>query len=593
MAGVSRRGSERSRSATAVRSPPRTAQEKAKMIVPAAPANGTPQRPAAFRNSLRFRLGVTLAGAIAGAAAVFAIFIIVHSRGEILAQSITQNQQIAEVIRRSARYAMLQNHREQVAQIIEAVSRTRGIEKIRIFDKEGQIITSTLPREIGTRVNKSAEACYLCHAEGRPLQQLPGAERHRIYRTPDGHRILGTIDVIRNEPACSTATCHAHPAAVTVLGVLDISYSLDTFDARERGDILAVAGITAALAIVIFLASTLLTSRFVYQPLADLEAGARLVSAGDRDHLIPVRRPDEIGHLADSFNRMTLALKNSERDLAEWAHTLEQKVEEKTGELRLAEAKTLHAEKLASVGLLAAGIAHEINNPLTGVLTFAHLVRAKLPEGSPEAEDMDIIIRETKRCAGIIRRLLDFAREKRPEVVRGDLNAVVSETIQFVEHQAGFQNVAFALELDPQLPPVWMDPNQLKQVIMNLLVNARDAMGERGRLVVRSRRHPRLFAPGPGKRAVPAVELTFTDTGCGIEPENLTKIFDPFFTSKEPGKGVGLGLSVGYNIVKAHGGTIDVESEVGRGTTFRIVLPVEGAPPEGGGEEHASQDPGR
>jgi two-component system NtrC family sensor kinase len=222
------------------------------------------------------------------------------------------------------------------------------------------------------------------------------------------------------------------------------------------------------------------------------------------------------------------------------------------------------------------------------VLTFSHLVRAKLPEGSPEAEDMDIIIRETKRCAGIIRRLLDFAREKKPEVSRGDLNVVVRETIQFVEHQAGFQNVVFSVELDPQLPTISMDPNQLKQVIMNLVVNARDAMGERGQLTVRSRRLPTLYSPGPGRRAVPAVELTFTDSGCGIPPENLTKIFDPFFTSKEPGKGVGLGLSVGYNIIKAHGGSIDVESEVDRGTTFRITLPVEGVPPEGGKETHAS-----
>ena len=558
------------------------------MKAPAAPGNALRERPPLARRSLRFRLGITLAIAIAGAAAVFSIVISTHSRKDVLSQTISQNQQTAEVIRRSIRYAMLQNHREQVAQIIEAVSRTRGIEKIRIFDKEGEIITSTLPSEIGTRVDKTAEACYHCHAADRPLQQLPGDARHRIYRSSVGHRILGTIDVIRNEPVCATADCHAHPESVTVLGVLDVAYSLDAFDASESGDILAVVGLTAALAIVIFVAVTLVVNHLVYQPLDDLEAGARLVSAGDRTNLIPVRRPDEIGHLAESFNRMTLALQRSEHDLAEWAHTLEQKVEEKTGELRLAGAQTVQAEKLASVGLLAAGIAHEINNPLTGVLTFAHLVRANLPEGSAAAEDMDIIIRETKRCAGIIRRLLDFAREKTPEVTRGDLNAVVRETIQFVEHQAGFQNVEFALELDPQLPAIWMDPNQIKQVIMNLVVNARDAMNERGRLFVRSRRLPTLFSPGVGRRAVPAVELTFTDSGCGIPEADLPKIFDPFFTSKEPGKGVGLGLSVGYSIIKAHDGTVDVESEIGHGTTFRIVLPVEGASPESREEKHAS-----
>ena len=563
------------------------------MKVPAAPADPFGGRPLPTLRSLRFRLGVTLALVIAGSATVFAFFIISHSRREVLAQTIAQNQQTAEIIRRSTRYAMLMNHREQVAHIIEAVSRTRGIEKIRIFDQEGEIITSTLPSEVGTRVDKTAEACYRCHTAGRPLEHLPGPDRHRIYRSAAGHRILGTIDVIRNEPACATAACHAHPASVTVLGVLDIAYSLDAYDSGERSDIITVTGIAAALALVIFCAAVLTVNRFVYQPLDDLEAGARLVSSGDREHLIPVRRPDEIGHLADSFNRMTIALKNSEHDLADWAHTLEIKVEEKTRELRLAEAKTAHAEKLSSVGLLAAGIAHEINNPLTGVLTFAHLVREKLPAGSAEAEDMDIIIRETKRCAGIIRKLLDFAREKRPEVVRGDLNLVVRETIEFVEHQAGFQNIVFDIGLDPQLPPIWMDPNQIKQVIMNLVVNARDAMGERGQLRVRSSALPEPYTPGPGRPAVPAVELTFADDGSGIPAENLPKIFDPFFTSKEPGKGVGLGLSVGYSIIKAHGGSIMVESEVGRGTTFRIVLPVEGVPAGGEGEADATKNTGR
>jgi two-component system NtrC family sensor kinase len=376
---------------------------------------------------------------------------------------------------------------------------------------------------------------------------------------------------------------------VTVLGVLDIAYSLDEMDRRERRDILSIAGISLALVVVIFIAVGALVTKQVYDPLADLEAGARRVSAGDREHLIPVRHLDEIGHLAASFNRMTQDLKRYEHDLQAWARTLEQMVEEKIAELRIAEAKAIHSEKLASVGLLAAGIAHEINNPLTGVLTFAHLVLAKLPPGSAEAEDMGIIIRETKRCASIIRRLLDFAREKKPEMARADLNQVVRETLQILEHQASFQNVHLVQELDPELPAVWMDPNQMKQVFMNIVVNAKEAMEERGTITARSRRRAAPFSPNPGAPGVPAVELSFTDTGCGIPAADLPKIFDPFFTSKEPGKGVGLGLSVSYSIVRAHGGTIEVQSEVGRGTTFLIVLPVEGKPQlaAGAGEQHA------
>jgi len=540
--------------------------------------------PYPFFRSIRFKLGLTLALALTLATAAFAVIIGIHTRRAFLDRTVTQNQQLAEVIRRSMRHAMLENHREQVAAIIEAVSRARGIEKIRILSRDGLVISSTLPAEVGTRVDKTAEACYSCHQSGQPLRQIPGPDRSRIYRSEVGHRILGTIDVIRNEPACWTASCHAHPEQTTVLGVLDIAYSLAAVDTQERRDMLAVAGLAAGLVLVIFLSVTYLVRREIYLPLADLEEGAQLVSAGDRRHVIPVRRHDEIGHLAESFNAMTVALGRSERDLEGWAHTLEQRVEEKTAALRLAEAKAAHADKLASVGLLAAGIAHEINNPLTGVLTFAHLVRDRLPAGSGEAEDIDIIIRETKRCASIIRRLLDFAREKQPEMANADLNQAIRETVQLVEHQVGFQNVTFVWEIEP-LPPVWMDGNQMKQVFMNIVVNAKEAMEGAGTLTIRTRLLPTFVATAPGRRAGPAIEAVFTDTGCGIPKGDLVRVFDPFFTSKEPGKGVGLGLSVSYSIVRAHGGTIEVESEVGRGTSFRIVLPVEeGSRPRPGTE---------
>ena len=260
----------------------------------------------------------------------------------------------------------------------------------------------------------------------------------------------------------------------------------------------------------------------------------------------------------------------------------------------MAEAKTVHAEKLASVGLLAAGIAHEINNPLTGVLTFAHLVRAKLPEGSPEAEDMDIIIRETKRCAGIIRRLLDFAREKKPEVTRGDLNAVVRETIQFVEHQAGFQNVAFALELDPQLPRDLHGPEPAQ-------AGHHEPRRQRARRDGRARAAVRALAPlpgavlaGPGAPRGPGGRADLHGHRlrhpAGGPAEDLRPLLH---LQGARARGWGWGSRSATASSRRTAASIDVESEVGRGTTFRIVLPVDGVPPEGGKEAHASEDPGR
>ncbi|MGZ9064804.1 MAG: sensor histidine kinase, partial [Burkholderiales bacterium] len=274
-------------------------------------------------------------------------------------------------------------------------------------------------------------------------------------------------------------------------------------------------------------------------------------------------------------NSMTAALRESRTELREAARTLEQKVEERTGQLRAAEAESLQREKLAAVGLLAAGIAHELNNPLTGVLTFSHLMREKLPEGSPDAEDMDLVIRETKRCASIIRRLLDFARQKAPEKKFADLNKVIEDTARFIERPAHLRDTEFGMDLAPDLPKVWIDENQVKQVIMNILVNAQHATEAGGRITVSSRVCPEPLAPEPGASPVPMVEVAIADTGCGIAEKDLQRIFDPFFTSKEVGKGTGLGLSVSHGIVKAHGGLIKVESTVGKGSTFRVYLPIQ------------------
>jgi two-component system NtrC family sensor kinase len=360
-----------------------------------------------------------------------------------------------------------------------------------------------------------------------------------------------------------------------VLGVLDIVYRLDDIDRSMRNSAYTMAGLALGFVILAALAVTVFIHRLVYVPLRDLESGAKRVAGGNLDETIPVRGEDEFGQLASSFNAMVVALRNSQAELREWAHTLERKVEERTQQLKIAEAEAMQSEKLASVGLLAAGIAHELNNPLTGVLTFSSLIRQNLPDGSADAEDMDLVIRETKRCADIIRRLLDFAREKAPEKKYTDLNQVIEETARLVQRPADLSGIAINLDLDRDLPPVWLDGHLIKQVVMNMLVNAEHAIDGGGTITVRTRRFPTPVSPEPGAPAVPMVEIAISDTGCGIPEKNLKRIFDPFFTSKEVGKGTGLGLSVSHGIVKAHGGTIKVESTVGQGSTFRVYLPLE------------------
>jgi two-component system NtrC family sensor kinase len=199
-----------------------------------------------------------------------------------------------------------------------------------------------------------------------------------------------------------------------------------------------------------------------------------------------------------------------------------------------------------------------------------------MPDGSPEAEDLDLVIHETKRCAAIIRRLLDFAREKTPEKNFSDLNQLIEETTRLIEQQAQIEDIKIIMELDEHLPTVWIDAGLIRQVIMNILVNAQHAIEGEGSITIRTRVH---------EGTTPMVEISVIDTGCGIPEADLQRIFDPFFTTKGVGKGTGLGLSVSHGIVASHGGEIEVESTLGEGTVFRIYLPIGGADVSNNGSE--------
>jgi len=491
---------------------------------------------------------------------------------EILGKVSDHVTQLSEVITKSTRFAMLQNQPTYVDRIIRDVADQEKIDRIRILNKDGRIIHSTYSPEIGEFVDRNAEACTTCHGSDPATTRLSKGQRTWTFKGTDGRPLLASMEVIRNEPTCYTAACHQHSRETSVLGVLDIVYSLEDFNSKLRTSTLGIAGVSLAFIVIASLLVGFLVHRLVYLPLRDLESGAQRLSTGNLDQPIPVRSSDEFGKLASSFNAMTDALRNSREELRESARTLEQKVEKRTRELRRAQAETMRGEKLASVGLLASGVAHELNNPLTGILTFSHLLREKMPDKSPDADDMDLVIRETKRCAAIIKRLLDFAREKQPEKKFTDLNQIITDTVRIVEQPAHLRDIEIVLDLDRSLPPIWIDADQIKQVIMNMVVNAQHAVEEKGNITIRTRRalDPRASAA----EAKPMVAISIIDTGCGISEKNLKRIFDPFFTSKDVGRGTGLGLSVSHGIVEAHGGLIEVESKVGEGSTFRVFLPL-------------------
>ena len=528
--------------------------------------------------SLRFKVGFYLVLALSVAVLLFTYMVVRNSREQLLQQAISHAAQLSEVVIKSTRFAMLQNQPHHVDQIIGDVGAQLDIDRVRILSKNGTVVHSSQPDEIGKKIDQEAESCLACHLDQKSRDASPMVGRPRIFIDEGGERMLGSTAVIRNEQNCSNSSCHAHAEDQAVLGVLDIVYPLAQIDRTIRRNTLTIVGLSLGFVILAAILVSLLVQRTVYGPLADLKDGAIRLADGDLDQPIPVRSHDELGQLAEAFNSMMRALRSSRVELEEWGHTLEQKVEEATRELHVAQAEAARGEKLASVGLLAAGIAHELNNPLTGVLTFSTLVRKNLPDDSPEAEDLDLVIQETRRCAGIIRRLLDFAREKAPEKNYADLNRLIEKTVQLIAQSAQAADIEINMDLDESLPPVWMDENLVEQVIMNMLVNAEHSIQGGGRITVRTRLLDDQRHGGRDKAAVATAELTIADTGCGIPAEDLQKIFDPFFTTKGVGKGTGLGLSVSHGTIEAHGGSIEVESTVGEGTEFRIYLPLEGSP---------------
>jgi two-component system NtrC family sensor kinase len=251
----------------------------------------------------------------------------------------------------------------------------------------------------------------------------------------------------------------------------------------------------------------------------------------------------------------------------DWGNTLEKKVQEKTAAIHRAQAQLIHSEKLASLGRMAAGVAHEINSPLTGIVTFGHLLQKQFPPGFQQREDIDVIIDQANRCSTIIKGLLGFARASAAEKALTNINDVLHSSMNIVQHKADFFNIKLVTDFDPALLRVKADSSQLQQVFLNMTVNAADAMEGKGTLTITTRNiieNDHDF-----------VEVVFSDTGPGISQENLEKLFEPFFTTKPVGKGTGLGLAVSHGIIQDHGGTITVKSKINEGSSFFIRLPAQ------------------
>lgn len=484
--------------------------------------------------------------------------------------------QLSRSITSATWHAMLDDDRKAAYQIMQLIADKQGVDRIRMFNREGRLVFSTDAREQpnASLPSLSNEVCISCHGK-EPQRDRPTQDSRVRYTTsPDGMKTLSMVTPIYNEPSCSNASCHAHRASTKVLGIVDVALRLDPVQTQTRTITLQTivwtifeVGIGAAFVI-------LFTRRFVATPIQQLIEGTKAVSAMDLDqHIVITRRSQELDELVDSFNRMRERLKLAVAELNEMQQTLETKVEDRTRQLQAAQRKLIQSDRLASLGQLAASVAHEINNPVSGVLNLSMLLERLMAKGEfpagREAEFrkyLGLISTETARVGRIVSDLLSFSRRSKPQHAPADLNKLVRTTLGLADHKLRMINAETVLELQENLPQVECDASQIQQVILNLVLNGAQAMqsGGGGKLTIRT-----SMVPGGSD-----VELSVQDTGEGIAPENISKIFDPFFTTKADGKGVGLGLAVLYGIVKAHDGEVEVTSRRNEGTTFTVTLPL-------------------
>lgn len=484
-------------------------------------------------------------------------------------------------IKRATHDGMLLNRKEEVQATIERLAQEPEIAAIRVYDKDGTIVMSAHEDEIGQRIAISSDTCRSCHGE-EPAKDAAVLEQKGLARVREGPEVLRHLSVIQNEPGCSTAACHAHPADKRALGVLDLEMSMAPLENALRTARHQFLWATLVLVVIIGVVAAVFIRRVVQRPVLELFEGTRRIAGGDLDTRIKVHGRDELARLGEAFNRMAGDLSAARREVTEWSQTLEEKVVEKTEELSRAQRQVLHMEKMASLGKLSATVAHELNNPIGGMRTYARLVRRELEEQPLEAAVREELVRylslvekECGRCGAIVQNLLLFARRTGAEMAPVDLNEVVERSLMLVRHHLEISGVKLNSEPLSGDSRIVADAGQLQQALVALLVNAVEAMqglkGGEGELTVR-------LAAGADE-----VRIDVADTGVGIPPDVLPQIFEPFFSTKEAENGVGLGLAVVYGIVQRHGGHIEVESTLGQGTVFRLRLPRNPPPPIDGG----------
>ena len=485
---------------------------------------------------------------------------------------------IGSIVEGALYHSMLENDKSSLQYTLDIINTLPGIDEVNMYDSDDDLVYSSITAD--TNNNHSDPNCLRCHASIKSM--FPGKEKSykiinadsdcKMNRNEDHSRHLLIRSPILNERSCYISSCHAHKATDTLLGSLVIKLPLEDLDAavtKSSTEFFLLAIFTTLLFSSFLI---LFTRKKIKNPLNELIKVSIAVANGDKSTRVEIKpnQLDDMRMLSKAFNAMLDNLQTATDELENWSQQLEYKVQKKSEELGAAQNELMHVERLASLGKLSSSVAHEINNPLSGILIYTKLLYKQLSNPEPYTSKRDSMLKhlklienETKRCGDIVKGLLDFSRKDQDDFEPRHLHEILQETFDLMTHPIKIANISFLTDFSARSDLIYCSPNQIKQACVAMLVNASEAALENGEILIKTK--------NPDEDTI---NFEITDNGLGIAPEDIPHIFEPFFSTKQDASGIGLGLAIVHGIVQNHKGKIQVKSELGHGTTISVTIPL-------------------
>lgn len=484
---------------------------------------------------------------------------------------------ISSIVEGSLYYSMLENDKGMLQRTLDIISTMSGIEEVNMYDDKDSLAFTSVSPDMENSINPNCRECHSDMAKMFPFKEkayriVTNMPNCGISQNGASKRFLIIRKPILNEKSCFTAECHAHSENEEVLGALIIKLpleDLDSFVDKSSTDFLLIATLITSFLVTFLI---LFTRKKIKNPLNSIIKASEAVSEGNNSIRLDIKPDllDDMRLVSVAFNNMLDNIDTTSKELQNWSQQLEYKVQKKTEELSEAQSELIHVERIASLGKLSSSVAHEINNPLSGILIYTKLIYKQLSNQSFAHEKKESILRhlklienETKRCGDIVKGLLDFSRKDQDGFEQANLHQILKATYDLMMHSIEIAEINFTTDFKANADQIFCSQNQIKQACVALLVNATEAIHEQGEIMIRT--------SNPDENSI---RLEISDNGQGISEEDIPHIFEPFFSTKQAESGIGLGLAIVHGIVENHKGRLEVESNPGKGTIISIIFPL-------------------